>query len=131
MAEPADRFTDEQRAVFRSAAAWMAAFGGIELAAGGLLGLLWLLFAVGVVPPPEPQSAADRVTLPLGAVASAAVGLITLTTARAFRRAARAAEPGYAAVTAAVTDLRELYERQVILAATLLAIGVGTALLWP
>jgi hypothetical protein len=121
--------TDGQRATFRSAGFWMAIIGWAEVLVGAVGGLIWLLAAVGAVPGREFGAApSEWVLLALQAVATVVIGGLTLTAARSFRRAGRDPAAGLPAVTAAVADLAELYERQVWLAFVLLAIAIGGAL---
>jgi len=121
---------DEQRATFRSAGFWMAIIGWAEIALGAAAGLVWLLVALGALPREEvggggPSEWGISV---LQMVGSIIIGILTLIAARSFRRAGRDPAAGLPAVTAAVADLAELYERQVWLAIALLAIAVGTFL---
>jgi hypothetical protein len=122
--------TPEQRTTFRSAGVWMAILGGIELAAGLLAGIAWVLVLVGGVPlrdamGPRPT---DWIVNALLTVVTVGIGVLTLLTARSFRRAARRPDAGLAAVTEAVADLRELYERQVWATGVLLGLAIAGAL---
>jgi hypothetical protein len=126
---PGGMLTDEQRAKFRAAGFWMAIIGWAEVLFGTLAGLVWLLAALGVFPGQALGQAPSEWGLPaLQVVASVAVGVLTLFAARSFRRAGRDPAAGLPAVTAAVADLAELYERQVWLGVSLLAVVIGGAL---
>ena len=130
---PADVLTDGQRATFRAAGFWMTIIGWAEVLFGAGTGLVWLLAALGVLPGQAPGTAPSGWGLPAAQViGSVVIGVLTLIAARSFRRAGRDPAAGLPAVTAAVADLAELYERQVWLAFALLAIAVGGALarLW-
>jgi hypothetical protein len=128
--EPRGALSEEQRTVFRSAALWMGLAGWAEVLVGGLVGVACLLRAVGLIPWPEQPSASGRAVLPILVVASMGIGILTLIAARSFRRAAQAPDAGLAAVTEAVSDLRELYERQVWITAMLIVIAIGGAIFW-
>ena len=119
-----------QRATFRSAGVWMAILGGLEVAAGALAGVAWVLVLVGVVPLREAMGPrpTDWIVNALLTVITLGIGVLTLVTARSFRRAARRPDAGLAAVTEAVADLRELYERQVWASGVLLGLAVAGAL---
>ena len=119
--------TAEQRAAFRSAGFWMALVGWAEVTLGGLAGLALLLPALGAIPG---QGAAPTEVwlLLLQAAGSVLIGVLTLATARSFRRAGRDPTAGLPAVTDAVGGLAELYERQVWLAGLFLVVAVGGAL---
>jgi len=126
---PAGVLTDGHRATFRSAGFWMTIIGWAEVLFGAAVGLVWLLAALGALPgralgvaPSEWSLAAVQV------IGSVIIGVLTLIAARSFRRAGRDPAAGLPAVTAAVADLAELYERQVWLAFALLALAIGSAL---
>ena len=121
--------TDGQRATFRSAGFWMAIIGWAEVFFGVFGGLIWLLATLGALPPWALGLAPRKSGLPaVQAVASFAIGLLTLIAARSFRRAGRDPAVGLPAATAAVADLAELYERQVWVLFVLLAVAIGGAL---
>ena len=122
--------SEEQRAVFRSAGTWMGILGGAEVLVGALGGVAWLLGAFGVAPPEGRPSPGDWVLTALLAIGTVGIGILTLIAAASFRRAGRVPDAGLAAVTTAVSDLRELYERQVWVTLILLAIAIGGAFLW-
>jgi hypothetical protein len=126
---PAGVLTDGQRATFRSAGLWMAIIGWAEVLFGAVAGLVWLLAALGALPGRAVDGAPSEWSLrALQVVGSVIIGVLTLIAARSFRRAGRDPAAGLPAVTAAVADLAELYERQVWLAFALLAIAIGGAL---
>ena len=123
---PGNVLSDEQRATLRSAGFWMAIIGWAEVLFGAVAGAIWLLAALGAIPgealggPPS-----DRVSLALQVVAALGIGVLTLITARSFRRAGCDRAAGLPAVTAAVADLAELYERQVWVLFVLVAVAIG------
>ncbi len=126
---PGGVLTDGQRATFRAAGFWMIIVGWAELLFGAVTGLLWLLAALGVLPGRVLGVTASEWGIPaVQVIGSVVIGALTLSAARSFRRAGRDPAAGLPAVTAAVADLAELYERQVWLAFALLAMGVGGAL---
>lgn len=121
--------TDEQRATFRSAGLWMAIIGWAEVVLGGLGGAVLLLVALGALPGQAAGPATPEVRfLVLQAVGSVLIGVLTLVTARSFRRAGRDPAAGLPAVSTAVADLAGLYERQVWLAGLFLVLAVVGAL---
>jgi hypothetical protein len=120
-------FSDEQRAVFRSAGFWMRIVGWAELIGGALAGLAWVLYFAGVEAARQLiNSPMDRATATVQAVGGVVIGVLTLMTAAAFRRAG----PDAASVTAAADHLRELYERQVWLLVVAGMLLAGAALVW-
>ena len=126
---PGVTLSEEQRATFRSAGFWMAIIGWAEVLFGALAGLFRLVAALGATPGQAPGLApSEWGFLALQVVASVIIGVLTLIAARSFRRAGRDPGAGLPAVTAAVADLAELYERQVWVALVLLAVAVGGVL---
>ena len=121
---------EDPRATFRSAGFWMGLVGGVELLAGSALGVMWVLAITGVAPRAAGSTPSDWVFTPLQAVAGIGIGTLTLIAARAFRRAAEVADACPPAVTGAVSDLRELYERQLWVLATLVGIALGGLFFW-
>lgn len=116
-------FTAEQQATFRAAGFWMRIVGWAEVVGGGLFGVVWVLAALGVDETRQ-MVGGEWVVTALQCVAGVGVGILTLVTAASFRRAG----PDAAAVTAAVANLRELYERQVWLILILVFVVIGSAL---
>jgi hypothetical protein len=107
----------------------MAIIGYAEVGFGGLAGLTCLLAVLGAVPGQALGAApSERVLLALQAVGAVIIGVLTLAAARSFRRVGRDPAAGMPAVTGAVGDLAELYERQVWLGFVLLAVAIGGAL---
>ena len=123
-------FSEGPRATFRSAGFWMGLVGWVEVLAGSVLGVRWLLAIMGVAPRAAGSTPSDWVITPLQAVAGLGIGTLTLIAARAFRRAAEVADGCPPAVTGAVTALRELYERQLWVIAVVVVIALGGLFLW-
>src|SRR5262249_18518286 len=117
--------TAEQRATFRSAGFWMAIVGWAQVLLGAVVGLASMFAALREFRERGIELWEWR-NPALLVIASECVGILTLIAARSFRRAGRAPAAGLPEVTAAVTDLAELYERQVWLAFALLAIAIGS-----
>jgi hypothetical protein len=108
----------------------MVLVGCVELLAGSALGVMWLLAVTGVAPRAAGSTPSDWVFTPLQAVAGIGIGTLTLIAASAFRRAGEVADGCPPAVTAAVSALRELYERQLWVIAILVGIAIGGLFLW-
>jgi hypothetical protein len=119
-------FTEDQRAVFRAAGFWMRIVGWVEVAGGGLIGLVWVLGVLGVEAARQivGTAPAERIVAALECVGGLVIGTLTLTAAASFRRAG----PDPASVTRAAEDLRELYERQVWVVVAVLFVVAGAAL---
>lgn len=121
--------TDEQRAPFRTAGFWMALVGWAEVIFGIMVGLVWLLAALGVLPDgPREVTSWEWGIAALEVFVCLVIGVLTLIAARSFCRAGRDSSAGVAGVTAAVADLAELYERQVWVAFAVLCIVIGRAI---